>query len=274
MPVVKVLTNFNIDLEFQIPEFWRRLVALLMDILLLYFYAKIADFIYTQIGTSSGGSDIDTNYNMQWLALILFYMPILLYHLICDLTLNGQSIGKKIMGIRVVNELGGRPSIGQFIIRWLIRISDMPLVIILYLYLEYGSIIFAFPPIQALILISFIGLITDTIIILNSKKGQRLGDILAKTMLIHVRATGYLYDTVFQEVSDSYIPKFPEIMKLNDKDINAIKNILDTARKKGDFNMAASASEKIKSHLKIDSALSPFDFLDTALKDYNYLSTK
>jgi len=270
MPAIKVLTNFNIDLEFQIPEFWRRVVALLMDILLLYFYAKIAEFIYDEFGSSFRNSDAD----LLWLALILFYMPILLYHLICDLTMNGQSIGKKIMGIRVVNELGGRPSISQFIIRWLIRISDMPLLIILYLCLEYGAVILAFPPIQALILVSFLGLITDTIIILTSKKAQRLGDILAKTMVIYTKASGNLHDTVFQEVSDSYIPKFPEIMKLNDKDINAIKNILDTARKKGDFNMAAAASDKIKSHLKIDSALSPFDFLDIALKDYNYLSTK
>jgi hypothetical protein len=63
-------------------------------------------------------------------------------------------------------------------------------------------------------------------------------------------------------------------MQLSDKDINAIKSILETARKKGDFYMASNASEKIKTHLKIDSNLSPFDFLDTLLKDYNYLSVK
>ena len=81
-------------------------------------------------------------------------------------------------------------------------------------------------------------------------------------------------ETVFMEVADGYVPVFPQIMKLSDKDINAIKNILDTARKKGDFKLAVMASEKIKSHLKINSELSPFDFLDTLLKDYNYLSVK
>ena len=81
-------------------------------------------------------------------------------------------------------------------------------------------------------------------------------------------------DTVFLQVADNYIPSFPQIMQLSDKDINAIKGILDTARKKGDFELAAMASEKIKHHLKIESDLSPFDFLDILLKDYNYLSTK
>jgi hypothetical protein len=76
------------------------------------------------------------------------------------------------------------------------------------------------------------------------------------------------------EVADNYVPAFPEIMRLSDKDINAIKSILDTARKKGDFKLAVMASEKIKSHLKITSVMPPYEFLDTLLKDYNYLSVK
>jgi len=63
-------------------------------------------------------------------------------------------------------------------------------------------------------------------------------------------------------------------MQLSDKDINAIKSILETARKKGDFNMAEAAAYKIKSHLTIESDMPAFDFLDVLLKDYNYLSVK
>ena len=47
-------------------------------------------------------------------------------------------------------------------------------------------------------------------------------------------------------------------MQLSDRDINAIKSILEASRKKSDFNMAAAASEKIRAHLKIDSSMSPF----------------
>jgi hypothetical protein len=63
-------------------------------------------------------------------------------------------------------------------------------------------------------------------------------------------------------------------MQLSDRDINAIKSILATARRKDDYHMAEAASAKIKAHLRIESALSPFDFLDVLLKDYNYLSVK
>lgn len=79
---------------------------------------------------------------------------------------------------------------------------------------------------------------------------------------------------MFIDVADSYVPSYPQIMQLSDKDINAIKSILETAKKKNDYNMAESACYKIKSHLKIESTLPPFDLLDTLLKDYNYLSTK
>ena len=121
---------------------------------------------------------------------------------------------------------------------------------------------------------SILLLFTDIVLIVTTKKGQRLGDILAKTILIRTQTQGSIDETVFQEVSDNYIPSFPQIMQLSDKDINAIKSILETARKKGDYNMAMAASEKIKAHLKIDSNQSPFDFLDVLLKDYNYLSVK
>jgi hypothetical protein len=110
--------------------------------------------------------------------------------------------------------------------------------------------------------------------VISSKKGQRIGDILAKTIIISIRTKSNIEETVFQEVSDNYVPSFPQIMQLSDRDINAIKSILETARKRGDYNMAEAAAVKIKSHLKIESGMPAFDFLDILLKDYNYLSVK
>jgi hypothetical protein len=111
-------------------------------------------------------------------------------------------------------------------------------------------------------------------LVVSTRKAQRIGDILAKTILIRTNTKGNIDDTVFIAVADNYVPSFPQIMQLSDRDINAIKSILETARKRNDFHMAAAASEKIKAHLKIDSPMSPFDFLDVLLKDYNYMSTK
>ncbi len=271
MSVIKVPTNFNIDVEFEIPEFYRRLISLLIDVVIEYFYLRIADEIYKNIRSNSGYG-IDTEYNMQAVGLLLF-LPVLLYHVVLEITMNGQSIGKKIMGIRVVNEIGGRPSISQFLIRWLLRVSDLWIALLLFYILSNPD--FGRDVETTFIVIAALGfLITDIVLVVSSRKGQRIGDLLAKTILIRINPKANIEETVFREVADNYIPSFPQIMQLSDRDINAIKSILETARKKGDFNMAEAASSKIKAHLKIESALSPFDFLDTLLKDYNFLSIR
>ena len=235
MAVIKVPTNFNIDVEFEIPEFYRRLVALLIDVLIEYFYLRIADQIYKNILRNSDFS-IDSQHNLWGIGMLLL-LPLVFYHIVLEITMNGQSIGKKIMSIRGVNEIGGRPSISQFLIRWLLRVSDLWIAIIILVIISdptFGRDVET----TAIILVALGFLITDIVLVVSSKKGQRIGDILAKTILIRINTKGNIEETVFQEVADNYVPSFPQIMQLSDKDINAIKSILEIARKKGDYNMA------------------------------------
>ncbi len=270
MAVIKVPTNFNIDLEFEIPEFYRRFFALLIDMVMEYFYLRIASEILISIQRNAGSGD-DAQHNLWAIGLLLF-VPVTVYHLVMEITMNGQSIGKKLTGLRVVDENGGRPGIGQFVIRWLLRLSDVWIVgILLYIATNPG-----FDNAETLFIVFFgLGfLATDIVLVVSTKKGQRIGDILAKTILIRINTKSNIEETVFQEVADNYIPSYQQIMQLSDRDINAIKSILESARKKQDINMADAAGAKIKAHLKIESALPPFEFLETLLKDYNYLSTK
>lgn len=271
MSVIKVPTNFNIEVEFEIPEFYKRLIALILDFLVIFFYYKIAVAIIQAIWNSSNIWNDDTRENIYWIAIVLILVPILSYHLILEVTMNGQSVGKKLMGLRVVDEHGGKASISQFLIRWLVR--DTWFILLLMMALansvtgNEGEGIFLF--------IAVLGyFFTDIALVVSSKKGQRLGDLLAKTILISTNTQSNISETVFQEVADSYVPLYPQVMQLSDKDLNAIKSILENARRKGDFFMAESACSKIKAHLKIESTLGPFDFLETLLKDYNYLSVK
>jgi len=272
MGVIKVPTSFNIDVEFEIPEFYRRLIALLIDVVIEFLYLRIAIKIFEEILKSRRGFDMDDLYDLQAIWLLLF-LPILIYHIVLEITMNGQSVGKKIMAIRVVNENGGRASISQFFIRWLLRISDVWIASLL-LFLATNPGFGRDLETTFMVLAALAFLVTDIVLVVTTKKNQRIGDILAHTILIRTNARTGIEETVFQEVSDSYTPSFPQIMQLSDRDINAIKSILETARKKDDFNMAQAAAEKIKAHLKIDTNMSPFDFLDTLLMDYNFLSTK
>ncbi len=272
MALIKVPTSFNIDVEFEIPEFYRRLLSLLIDVIIEIIYYILAFRLFISIASNYNWRDENAYYDLSAIHMMLL-VPIMLYHVILEITMNGQSIGKKIMGMRVVNENGGRPSASQFMIRWLLRISDTWILALLFVVLSAGAGIRGWQT-GFLILLALGFLITDIVLVASSQKGQRIGDILAKTILIRTSSKASIEDTVFQEVEESYTPSFPQIMRLSDRDINAIKSILESSKKKNDYLMATSASDKIKNHLQIQTDLDPQVFLEILLKDYNYLSVK
>jgi uncharacterized RDD family membrane protein YckC len=270
MSIIRVHTSFNIDIDFEAPPFHQRLLAWLIDIIVLTFYVLIA---FRLFGWLLYSSDADEGKQTQFLAyFLLLIVPFFTYHLFCEITMNGQSIGKKLMGIRVVNENGSRPSYSQFIIRWLIRTSDYMALVFLASAgdaMQRNDLDFFWKSAAAFGL-----LIADVILVNASKKHQRLGDMLAHTIVIKTRQNTTINDTVFLQVAHNYVPSFPQVMQLSDRDINALKNILKTAKKHHDFHLAANAAEKIKSHLNIVTSLAPLDFLEVLLKDYNHLSVQ
>ncbi|HEY0355802.1 MAG TPA: RDD family protein, partial [Flavisolibacter sp.] len=168
MSTIRIMTNFNIELEFPAASFLRRLAAWLIDIVILYIYARIGVEVIDQLTGK-------VSEQLMWIIFLIFLVPFLTYHLITEFTMNGQSFGKKIMSIRVVNENGGQPNIGQYVIRWLIRTSDLMAVIILIMAVEAAE--------RGGNAANFwrvgipLGLfITDIILVNTSKKSQRLGD--------------------------------------------------------------------------------------------------
>ncbi|HEX6334225.1 MAG TPA: RDD family protein [Flavisolibacter sp.] len=263
MSGIHVSTHFNIDLEFEAAPFYKRLLAWFLDMVLLIVFIVLFIRFYSSVEDSMGE---EVQIVVETIILLIFVC----YHLLCEIFMNGQSIGKRITGIRVVNENGGRPTIGQYIIRWLIRTSDIMVAVVLLTIpfaVRAGDLDYLWKIGIA------IGLLLMDIILTNTGKQQRLGDILAHTMLITTKSRESITDTIFLDVSDKYVPSFPQVMQLTDKDINSLKGILDTARRRHDFDLAQMAAEKIKAHLRINTSLSPFDFLEILLKDYNYLST-
>lgn len=271
MATLKVPTSFNIDVEFEIPDFFRRLLALVTDVIIQFLYLILATHILGIIARNMSYSE-QSNHDMSAI-LLIFLVPIFIYHVLQEILMNGQSFGKRLMKLRVVNENGGRASVSQFMIRWLLRISDTWIVLLLIIILDdqYSSYNVES---MFMILAGVAFLLTDIILVVSSAKGQRIGDILAKTILIRTHTSSSITETVFQEVEESYTPLFPEIMRLSDKDINAIKTILENARRRDDYTIADNAADKIKNHLGIQTQMDSISFLETLLKDYNYISVK
>ena len=254
MGLIQLDTGFNIQVEFSVTPFHKRLLAWIIDLFVCWVYIKLMSLIF----------DIPSFYiwtnNWQWQD-ILIGMPVLFYHLICEIVFNGQSVGKMVMQIRVITAEGGQPAISQYLIRWIFRLIDFPLLLL-------GSIATNALPWYLFPLI-FVGL---GCVILTSKS-QRIGDLVADTIIIDLKNRTSWEDTVFTELESDYEPRYPMVMQLSDRDINTLKSIIESIKKKSDTDLAFKISERIKSKLNMQSDEEPGEFLKTLLKDYNYYSS-
>ena len=265
MPSIKIPTSFNVDLEFELPSFANRLFSWCLDMLFQYIYLLLMAKWLKELE----GNYFSTDYT--WLIYTVAILPISMYHLLMEVFSNGQSFGKKIIGIKVVNTKGGKPSFSQFMIRWLLRISDLWMALIVLMLLMNSS-----KSLESLMVIGFglIFLITDFLLVVVSKKAQRVGDILANTLVINSKTASSLDGSIFMEVEDNYQPLFPDVMRISDKDLNIIKSILDNQKSYNKTELLNNVCLKVKNYLKIETELNNIEFLEHLLKDYNHISTK
>jgi uncharacterized RDD family membrane protein YckC len=250
---VKLDTGFNIEVDFLVAPFIKRFFAVIIDWVIIIAYFVIVSRLM-RLGSGS------VEYP-PWL-LILIGLPYLIYFPVSEIFMNGQTVGKKAMRIKVISADGGQPSVSQYLIRWLFKMIDLPwwiLPAVIIGELPWWSAIFLFGGIGCLI---------------GTPYTQRIGDIVAGTILIDTRNRTSWEDTVFTELADNYLPRYPQVMQLSDKDINTLKGIISAVRKKSDYDLSIRIAARIRSKLHIEDDQDSLEFLQTLLKDYNYYSTR
>ena len=256
MAVISIATPFNIDIEFEVAEFHKRLLAYLIDFaLIVIYYFGIRQIVWDSIGTS------ESTFGLR---VLLIFFPMLFYTVLAELLMNGQTIGKKILNIKVVSLDGGGPTLGQTLLRWFMR------------FYEWGFVLFTIfwsNPFMGLAFL-FMGGIASVIIMVVNSKSQRLGDIVAGTVVVNTKSSLTVHDTIFMQVTQDYKVSFPEVMKLSDRDINTIKNVITQAQKTNNFDMCNRVAFKVQDVLKVSSDMYAIDFLEKILEDYNYFATR
>lgn len=240
MPKVKIRTTQNIDLEYETANVGLRIAAYFLDLLIPMSVMGLYFFISYQLFPNGGLGNF-------WIgiALFLFAITYVFYDLLCEAIMNGQSFGKKLLKIKVVKLDGTQPRLGDYVIRWLLRLIDMTLT----------------SNALAIILVAFGG------------KGQRLGDIAAGTTVISLREQPAFQETIFEEVNPEYEVVYPEVSRLTDKDVQLIKNILTQSRTSENHTIVFQLAKKMESVLEVTAKQPPKLFVDTILKDYNHLNS-
>ena len=264
MALIQIETPFNIDLEFEIAEVHKRLFAYLVDFTILLLYFTSMKYFYY------GGFNFADSKALQshvGLDILTISIPMLLYSLACEVMMHGQTIGKKLFSIRVISLDGGEPSLSQYTTRWIFKVFEWPFF--------FGYTFFSLQNIFAYIIVTgFWGLVVLIFIAVN-KKNQRLGDIAANTVVINTESPFSVNDTVFLDIIDkNYVATYPEVLKLSDRDINTIKNVISLYHKEYNTQTCERLALKVQEVLHITTNMYPIKFLETLLADYNYLATK
>ena len=181
--------------------------------------------------------------------------------------MNGQTVGKKLLSIRVISLEGGEPTFGQYLLRWITKFFEWPFL--------FGYIAFSNSNVLIYTFITGLFGIAVVIIISISPKNQRLGDMAAGTVIVNTKSALTVADTVFMQINKTdYKVMFPEVMRLSDRDINTIKGVLTIAAKRSNYDMCHRVALKVKEVLNINSDMHVDQFLEKLLEDYNYLATK
>ena len=249
MEIVKIRTSQNIDIDYEVAGLGDRILARIVDIgvftgitYVLYFVCII---FFLSVFERGGAAGIPTALIVIG---IIYSLIFAFYDLVCEIFFNGQTIGKFAIKIRVVSINGARPTIGQFLLRWVFRLVDFGLT------LGIGAVI----------------------AVAVSDKKQRIGDMVAGTTLIKTKPRTALNDLLFNAPDEGYQPVFTEVDHLTDSDITLIHEVISNFKSTGNSSLVYNMAIRIKEHLAISipQGMNEYDFLQTIVKDYNFITSQ
>lgn len=174
--------------------------------------------------------------------VLLLFIPIICYSLLWELFNHGQTPGKRLIKLRVVNVDGSSPSLGSLMMRWLLWIADGPTL-------------------------GFLGIF----VMLITRNHQRFGDMAAGTMVIKLARYNKISVTLdeFDHLSPDYKPFYPQAADLSLEQVNLIDQ---TLKANSDDPHITALAEKVCKVLAITHVResNSHEFLNRILRDYQY----
>ena len=235
MEGIYIETAQNIQIRQYPAAIGKRIFALLIDGLIMGIYIILVSiFAFGILDIEKGSIAVTT----------LLLLPFLVYHLLFEIFMNGQSIGKFAMEIRVVQLDGTRATVNSYLLRWMLRPVDITI--------SSGGI--------------------ALLSILLGGKGQRLGDIAAGTTVISLKPDSIKREDLLTKVKANHDPKYPQVISLSDAQLIQIKKIRLEALKSQDFGLIKKLAEKTSAMLQISYDVKPLEFIDQVILDYEYFA--
>jgi len=247
MRTIDITTTQNVTIEYELATLRERILAFIIDTLIVWASYMI---VFIALFSTVGGSIYDSGLSGQLIGYLLPVGLLIAYQLVSEVGADGQSWGKKAMGIKVVRLDGEEPSLVDYLLRAVFLIIDF--------LLSLGII--------AALLISSTG---------NS---QRLGDMTANTTVIRIKFNFRfrLEDILKINSLDDYEPIYPEVRQLSEQDMLLIKTVISRYQKhrnQAHREVLVDLSKHLAGVLQIiDIPKNKVEFLKTLIRDYIVLT--
>ena len=234
MSELQINTTQNVKIMFNAAGAGERLLAFVIDMAIKIGYMLVLNWVFGAFEAMDQWSQIGINTVLSF--------PVMFYTLVLESVLQGQTIGKKALKLRVVKIDGYQASLSDYIVRWFFRIVDVYV-------LGLGFFVMIF-----------------------NKKTQRLGDMAAGTAVISLKEDININHTIIENLRDDYKPTYPNVIKLSDNDARIIKETFTVAKASKDYQTLIKLRSKIMEviGLKTMKHKTDMEFIDVILKDYNY----
>ena len=243
MQHVEIQTAQNVALHYPIAGLGDRILAQILDGLILFAYLVLTLVVIA----AAAGAGLFSDETASVVVFVLLYAPVVFYHLLCEVLLHGQSLGKKARQIRVMRLDGREPSFADYFLRWLLGLVDFTLT----------------------------SGVAAVVSVLATRHSQRLGDLAAGTTVVSLKKRRDLRETLFVETPATYAPHFPQVDRLADADIALTKDVYNLLIAEGRTARARQAGERLKKGLEqrmgVTTNLPPLELARTVLRDYNAL---
>ena len=242
MNELQINTTQNVNISFKPASLGERIVAFIIDLIVIIAYLRAAFFMIELMGFRDFG---DMWSNMAIISII--FLPAMFYTLLSEIYMEGQTLGKKVMKIKVVKIDGFRSSFLDHFMRWVFRLVDVYLI---------GG--------------------TGAVAILSvalSKKSQRLGDMASGTAVISVKNLYNINATILENIEDSYQATYPSVINLSDNDMRIIKDTYLVAFKAKDYKTIDKLRIKVEEITKTQKgSLRNSEYLKIIMKDYTHFT--
>ncbi len=254
MDTVEFESAQNVKVEFELASTIQRVAAAMIDVVTFIIYFVIMSIVL-------GLSNVVASYGTElFVQLLLIKIPWIFYNPLMEYFTQGQSLGKYLMGIRVVTVHGERPGLREVFTRWVFR----------------GDFLWISADITVLLWAGF-GVL-GAVFSATAKKRQRLGDAMAGTLVIRNKTSVkyVLSDVLSIKSIGEHIPTYPNVTRFTDEDMLLIKNTIQRVQKYPNEETKrfaiALADESARLIGLNETPSQRMTFLQTLLQDYVVLT--